>query len=103
MILRRCDSRTEMREASGVFSSPAPESIESRTDNATEFGLNSDIASARFGVALSGGPDSVALLLLAAAATPGQVEAATVDHRLRPEARAEALWCADLCAKSPSF
>lgn len=56
------------------------------------------LKNARFGVALSGGPDSVALLLLAAAAFPGQVEAATVDHRLRPEARAEALWCADICA-----
>lgn len=92
-------ARTGAREVSGLLSSPAPQSIESRTDNATGLGPNFDIASARFGVALSGGPDSVALLLLAAAATPGQVEAATVDHRLRPEARAEALWCADLCAK----
>ena len=88
-------TRTGVREASGIFSSPAPESLEP----CTYTGRNSDITSARFGVALSGGPDSVALLLLTAATTPGQVEAATVDHRLRPEARAEALWCADLCAK----
>ncbi|WP_019830987.1 tRNA lysidine(34) synthetase TilS [Sphingomonas sp. PR090111-T3T-6A] len=40
------------------------------------------------GVALSGGPDSLALLLLAAAA--GSVEAMTVDHGLRAEAAAEA-------------
>ena len=40
----------------------------------------------------------MALLLLAAAAFPGQIEAATVDHRLRAEARDEALWCAQLCA-----
>ena len=34
-------------------------------------------------VAVSGGPDSLALLLLAHAAFPGRVEAATVDHGLR--------------------
>ena len=42
------------------------------------------------GLAVSGGPDSLALLLLAAAARPGEVEAATVDHGLRPESRDEA-------------
>lgn len=54
---------------------------------------------AHFGVAVSGGPDSMALLWLAAEAFQGRVKAATVDHRLRPEARAEAemvaRWCAD--------
>ena len=52
----------------------------------------------RLGVAVSGGPDSVALLLLAAAAVPGAVEAATVDHRLRPESAGEAELVAGLCA-----
>ena len=52
---------------------------------------------ARLGVAVSGGPDSLALLLLAAAADPAQVEAATVDHGLRDEARAEAEAVAKLC------
>ena len=52
----------------------------------------------RLGVAVSGGPDSVALLLLAHAALPGRVEAATVDHGLRPEAAGEARFVADLCA-----
>lgn len=51
-----------------------------------------------WGVALSGGPDSVALLLLAHAAFPGQVRAATVDHGLRVEAEAEAHDAAALCA-----
>lgn len=51
------------------------------------------------GVAVSGGPDSLALLLLAAQARPGQVEAATVDHRLRPESRSEAEWVAALCER----
>lgn len=49
------------------------------------------------GVAVSGGPDSLALLLLACAARPGKIEAATVDHALRPESAAEAKRVADLC------
>jgi tRNA(Ile)-lysidine synthase len=52
---------------------------------------------ARFGVAVSGGPDSLALLLLAASARPGEFEAATVDHGLRPESGAEAEMVANLC------
>ena len=54
---------------------------------------------ARFGVAVSGGPDSLALLLLAAAARPGELEAATVDHGLRPESRGEAEQVADICQR----
>src|SRR5215210_1597701 len=53
----------------------------------------------KVGVAVSGGPDSLALLLLAAAARPGLVEAATVDHALRPESRAEAEMVAALCER----
>src|SRR5688572_11672867 len=53
----------------------------------------------KLGVAVSGGPDSLALLLLAAAARPGLVEAATVDHALRPESRAEAEMVAALCER----
>lgn len=49
------------------------------------------------GVAVSGGPDSVALLLLAAAALPGRVAAATVDHGLRAEAADEARAVSALC------
>ena len=44
----------------------------------------------RIGIAVSGGPDSLALLLLAATARPGSVEAATVDHALRAGSREEA-------------
>ena len=51
------------------------------------------------GIAVSGGPDSLALLLLAAAARPGGVEAATVDHGLRAESASEAAMVAELCAK----
>ena len=53
----------------------------------------------RFGVALSGGPDSLALLLLAHAALPGRVEAVTVDHGLRPESTGEAALAAAACAR----
>lgn len=49
------------------------------------------------GLAVSGGPDSLALLLLAAAARPGKVEAATVDHNLRKGSREEADMVAALC------
>ena len=49
------------------------------------------------GIAVSGGPDSLALLLLAAAARPGAVEAATIDHGLRAGARDEAEMVEYLC------
>lgn len=54
-------------------------------------------AEARLGVAVSGGPDSCALLLLACVALPGRIAAATVDHGLRPESADEARFVADLC------
>ncbi len=41
------------------------------------------------GLAVSGGPDSLALLLLAHAALPGRVAVCSVDHGLRPEAAGE--------------
>lgn len=50
------------------------------------------------GVAVSGGPDSLALLLLAHAALPGGIHAATVDHRLRPESAGEAAFVQEVCA-----
>ena len=51
----------------------------------------------RLGIAVSGGPDSLALLLLAAAARPGMIEAATVDHGLRRTSAAEARFVASVC------
>ncbi|WP_408589281.1 tRNA lysidine(34) synthetase TilS [Novosphingobium sp.] len=49
------------------------------------------------GLAVSGGSDSLALLLLACAALPGRFAVATVDHGLRPEAAGEAAAVARLC------
>lgn len=53
----------------------------------------------RIGIAVSGGPDSLALLMLAAAARPGDIEAATVDHGLRAGSREEAEMVADICER----
>ena len=48
-------------------------------------------------MAVSGGPDSLALLLLAHAALPDRIEAATVDHGLRAESADEAAMVARIC------
>ena len=53
----------------------------------------------KVGAAVSGGPDSLALLLLASAARPGRIEAATIDHALRSEAKTEAAMVAQVCAQ----
>jgi len=60
--------------------------------------LIGDPATARLGIAVSGGPDSLALLLLAHDAAPGRIAAATVDHGLRPEAADEAAMVAAVAA-----
>ena len=53
----------------------------------------------RIGLAVSGGPDSLALLLLAHTVFPNRIAAATVDHGLRPEATDEAHFVAAVCAE----
>jgi tRNA(Ile)-lysidine synthase len=52
----------------------------------------------RLGLAVSGGPDSLAMLLLAQAAIPGRFEVATVDHGLRAESAAEAGFVQGTCS-----
>jgi tRNA(Ile)-lysidine synthase len=52
---------------------------------------------ARLGIAVSGGPDSLALLLLAAASRKDGIEAATVDHQLRSESAGEAAFVRSVC------
>lgn len=51
------------------------------------------------GLAVSGGPDSLGLLLLAHSVFPGCFTVATVDHGLRPEGAAEARYVGRLCEK----
>jgi tRNA(Ile)-lysidine synthase len=54
---------------------------------------------ARLGLAVSGGPDSMALLLLADAALPGRIAVASVNHGLRPEAAGEVALVEQACAR----
>ncbi|MER0236803.1 tRNA lysidine(34) synthetase TilS [Fulvimarina sp. MAC8] len=58
-------------------------------------------APTRLLVAVSGGPDSLALLLLASRLSRSgfAIHAATVDHGLRPEAREEAVYVAEVCKR----
>lgn len=68
----------------------------------TRFAADLDALAApgrKIGIAVSGGPDSLALLLLAAAVRPGAVEVATVDHGLRAESADEALTVTRICAE----
>ncbi len=79
---------------------PAPEAVERlRADLAALWHWGTDERDVRLGLAVSGGPDSLALLLLAAAAFPGRIEAATVDHGLRAESAREAADVAEVCAR----
>lgn len=61
-----------------------------------DFGESED----RLALAVSGGPDSLALLSLAHKSYPNQIAAATVDHGLRPEAKEEAEMVANICAQN---
>lgn len=74
---------------------PAVEAVERFAADLAALGpIEGDI-----GLAVSGGPDSLALLLLAAAARPGSVAVATVDHRLRPDSATEAKIVGAVCAR----
>lgn len=50
-------------------------------------------------LAVSGGPDSLAMLAMAATCFPGRITAMTVDHKLRHEAADEAHFVADRAAE----
>lgn len=77
--------------------SAVPEALAARFRADLE-ALAGPLGQRRLGLAVSGGADSMAMLALARAAFPGQVEAATVDHRLRPESADEAAMVARWCA-----
>jgi tRNA(Ile)-lysidine synthase len=53
----------------------------------------------KLGLAISGGPDSMAMLLLAQAAIPSRFEVATVDHGLRAGSDEECATVARLCTE----
>ena len=53
----------------------------------------------RLGLAVSGGPDSLALLLLAHAVLAGRIAVATVDHGLRAEGAAESALVGQICSE----
>ncbi len=61
--------------------------------------VGTDWRRCHYGVAVSGGPDSMALLWLMTSLLPGQVSAATVDHGLRRESAQEARMVAGFCAR----
>lgn len=76
--------------------SAPPDALIERFRNAVD-ALAPGQSGARFGLAVSGGPDSLALLLLAQASLP-HVLAATVDHGLRPAGAQEAGFVASICS-----
>ena len=78
------------------MSAPSPE-VPAFAGTTFERALDHLAPDGMIGLAVSGGPDSLALLLLAARARPGRVEAATVDHGLRPESASEAAEVAAIC------
>jgi tRNA(Ile)-lysidine synthase len=84
------------RKSANELTPPAEQVERFRRDLEAITGTAPD-AGYKLGVAVSGGADSLALLLLAAAAYPGHVVAATVDHGLRPEAAEEAAFVHRLC------
>lgn len=62
-----------------------------------EFLWPSDERTGPLGLAVSGGPDSLALLLLANEALPGEIAVASVNHGLRPESADEVALVEDVC------
>lgn len=86
---------------------PMPQNPKQAADLALLDRLAADLKSAagkdwqrrRYGVAVSGGPDSMALLWLMASLLPDQICAATVDHGFRKASADEARMVASYCRR----
>lgn len=88
-----------MRCAAGLPAIDRPQAPELTARFATALdALWPERGGSRLALAVSGGPDSLALLLLAHGALPGRIAAATVDHGLRPESADEAAMVGAVCA-----
>lgn len=82
-----------------ISGSPNPADVERfSTELERLWPLEDRKAASVLGLAVSGGPDSLALLLLAASALPGKVAVASVDHGLRADAPSEVALVERVCA-----
>jgi tRNA(Ile)-lysidine synthase len=72
----------------------APEYLGRFRDALVQIGVSED---ERVMLAVSGGPDSLALLLLAHQCAAGRIAAATIDHQLRTESADEAAYVSTIC------
>jgi tRNA(Ile)-lysidine synthase len=72
----------------------APEYLGRFSDALVQLGVCED---ERVMLAVSGGPDSLALLLLAHQCAAGRITAATIDHQLRSESADEAAYVGTIC------
>lgn len=95
----RLAARPNAVERPAIDTAPPPELTERFAADLKGLWPEGAEEGARLGLAVSGGPDSLALLLLAAETLAGRVEAATVDHGLRPEGAAEAVMVAQVCSR----
>src|SRR3546814_18372013 len=86
-MARRWARPSRIRRRRRLSRPSAPPDAAQRFLEAVE-ALNGAIGEGKLAVAVSGGPDSLALLLLAHAAFTGRVLVLTVDHGLRPESAA---------------
>ena len=97
-MMRRKICKIRSRRDGGKLAAEPPPGADFLRDAVAQLVGQSAADGAQFGIAVSGGADSLALLLLAHATFPGRVAAATIDHGLRSDSAAEAQFVAQICA-----